>query len=137
MQRIDVPNGWVDFRDPELVPERLRRPVMHIAPKAFAIMAGVVELDDDDIDAAGDAMSEANFAVLDRFSDNLILCMVTGWSFDLPVTAEGLAELPHTVYKAISEEAKKLIPVLFPSFGVDGATDPNADGGNSSDSAGS
>lgn len=111
MRRLTVPGGWVDVREPEDVPERLRRRVTTMSSRA-ASMAG--RLADDT--AAAEA-EDVQFVL--EFNDAIALCLVMGWSWDFPVTSDGLLDLPGPAYDAIVQHAQSQIARLVPSFAVD------------------
>lgn len=104
--------GTVDLRDVADIPERLRRPqrriqMMLAANPAFsdvikkASRTGVANVDDFSEDQAVTMVSEMgadSFELLDQLNDTAILARVMGWSFDAPVTADGLQDLPGAVY---------------------------------------
>ena len=104
--------GTVDLRDVADIPERLRRPqrriqMMLAANPAFsdvvkkASRTGVAAVDEFSEDQAVAMVSEMgadSFELLDQLNDTAILSRVMGWSFDVPVTADGLQDLPGAVY---------------------------------------
>ena len=116
MQRVTVQGGWVDFRDPEDVPERLRRRVTMLAAQAPSITAG---LSDDGSNVTADDME-----FLLAFNDAVAICLVQGWAWDQPISIEGLQDLPGRVYDEIVKYCQGLVPRLLPSFAVD--ADPKA-----------
>jgi hypothetical protein len=121
--RVEVFSGWVQLRDPELVPERLRRPVFMKSIQA----ATLVESDDD--------INENAMSFFSEFNDLLAVAMVSEWSFDSPITVDGLQDLPSKSYDDIREAVSPFISKLIPDFGVD--VDPKADTDNLKESDGS
>ena len=122
MQRISVKNGWVEFREPEDVPERLRRHVVTMAPAA----SKVVTIKDGEA-LVGD-LDESGMDFLFEFNDAIAMCLITAWSWSDPVSLDSLRELPGSVYDEIIRYCSPLMPRLMPDFGVD--PDPKAPIGN-------
>jgi len=117
MNRVSVPGGWVDFREPEEVPEKLRRRVMILGTQAQGVNERVNE---ENVDIA-----ENDMLFLFGFNDAVAICLVARWSWeDIPVTVEGLVELPGAVYDAIINYGKTKVTRLIPNQGVD--PDPKA-----------
>ena len=117
--RVEVFGGWVELRDPELVPERLRRPLVSKSVKA----AQFADLDLEASDTDGEQASQA----VDFFSelnDLLALALVEAWSFSEPITIDGLMNLPGKSYDSIRKEVAPLVSKLMPDFGV--TDDPKA-----------
>lgn len=111
--RIEVFNGWVELRDPELVPERLRRPVVEQSIRAAKFSDLDMEADDLDATAAGDAI-----AFFSELNDTLALALISGWSFDEPLTLDGLLNLGGRTYDDIRREVAPFVSKLLPDFGV-------------------
>lgn len=118
MKRESVVGGWVDFREPEDVPERLRRRVTTMASRAARI-AGRLEGDD-----AAEKVEEEDLTFLLEFNDAVAICLVMGWSWDAPISTEGLLDLPASAYDHIVKYGQSMISRLLPNFGVD--PDPKA-----------
>lgn len=116
MKRLTVPGGWVDVREPEDVPERLRRRVTLLSSTA----ANMAERLADTPEAA--QASDVEFVL--NFNDAIVLCLVMGWSWDYPVTSDGLLDLPGPAYDAIVQHAQTQVGRLVPSFAID--PDPKA-----------
>lgn len=125
MKRESVVGGWVDFREPEDVPERLRRRVTTMSGRAAKI-AGRLEGDD-----AVDKVEEDDLQFLLEFNDAVALCLVMGWSWEHPITPEGLLELPASAYDHIVRYGQSMITRLLPNFQVD--PDPKAPTENSNE----
>ena len=124
MKRENINGGWVDFREPEDVPERLRRKVTTMSSRAAKI-AGKFEADEPT------DVEEAELQFLLEFNDAVSICLVMGWSFDAPVTVEGLLELPASAYDFIVRHGQANIARLLPNFQVD--PDPKAPTENSAE----
>ena len=117
--RVEVFGGWVELRDPELVPERLRRPL--VSQSVLASQFANVDLESDDVD------SELASKAVDFFStlnDLLAVALVEEWSFSEPITIEGLMNLPGKSYDSIRREVSPMVSKLMPDFGA--TDDPKA-----------
>lgn len=109
--RQEVYSGWVELREPNLVPERLRRPVFE---KSIAGQSLVDE---------GKDLDEATLKFFSEFNDVLAVAMISAWSFDGPVSLEGLMDLPSRSYDDIRKLVTPYVSDLIPDFGLD-ADDP-------------
>lgn len=110
--KIDLPDGqWALLVDPEDVTERKREPLTDLMFEAGALQA--------DADApppeAVRMMMRAEYAV--------IAALVSEWSFDLPVTVDGVLDLPGRAYKTLKEATAGKMVELLPDFGVNPAPD--------------
>lgn len=111
--RVEVFSGWIELRDPDLVPERLRRPVFE---KSVA-GRNLVQEDDANVD-------ERAISFFSDFNDLLAICMIKEWSFEQPISAEGLLDLSGKTYDDIRKTVAPYITKLIPDFGVN--PDPKA-----------
>lgn len=110
--RINVFNGWVELRNPETVPERLRRPVFEKSVEGTKLSFETEEID-------ADAMK-----FFSEFNDLLAIALISEWSFDAEITPDGLLDLPSKAYDEIRSAVAPFVEKLIPSFGVD--VDPKA-----------
>lgn len=111
--KIDVYSGWIKLRAPETVTERLRRPV-------FEKSASGISMVEDD----SDSVSPEALSFFSEFNDLVALAMIEEWSFDLPITLDGLLDLPSKAYDDVRKAVTPFVPELIPDFGVD--PDPKA-----------
>lgn len=121
MQRVTVTGGYVDYREPEEVPERLRRRVTVLATKASGMTERVGP------DAVNVQADDLEFLL--EFNDAVAMCLVVGWSFPEPISIEGLQNLPGKVYDEIVKHGQANVARLLPNFSVD--PDPKAPGESS------
>lgn len=144
---IQLPDGQTAlFRDPEQVPERLRRPLL-AAWKGT--MAGVEEwktaadgtiLTDKDgkpvhktqEEMGREMMAGSASEAFTEGGDRVILALCQSWSLDAPLTVDGLLDLPGATYRALYEAASpwllKLLPASFtPDKDPESPTQPSAD----------
>lgn len=111
--RVDVFNGWVELRDPKLVPERLRRPIVQSSVSAVALA-------DIDIEAPENAEKVADvIGFYSEFNDLLAVALVESWSFPDAISIETLQELPGATYDDIRKAVAPFVSALLPDFGVD------------------
>jgi hypothetical protein len=107
--KIDVTFGWVTLRDPRTVKDRERK----------AILAAAMDLSDEDLQTMLDRSKGASMAEAHDFENVFVSTMVGEWSFDEPVSSEGLAELPWVTRNEITELVAPKFRELFPSFEPD------------------
>jgi hypothetical protein len=123
-ERIELPNGaWANLRTPSAVPERLRRPV---TKAMFVIASGsagkaLLEVKEDltDEEKAAQVAQSLNPDTLDLYSslnDLLIVARVSEWSFELPITLDGVLDLPSSAYEILQEVTAKGITEMMPNF---------------------
>lgn len=105
--RQEVYSGWVELREPNLVPERLRRPV-------FEKSIGGQNLVDEGAD-----LDEATLKFFSEFNDLLAVAMISSWSFDGAVSLESLMDLPSKTYDDIRKIVTPYVADLIPDFGID------------------
>lgn len=101
MDKIDVPGGWAKLRDPDTVTERQRKP--------FVLAIGRASKADENEDGGLSALVEVQ--------DSLVLAMVEEWSFEFPVTAAGIEDLPHRAISALRSACMPFQKELMPDFG--------------------
>lgn len=142
--RHALPNGaHADLRDHADVSERLRRPVRAIQMKLAKdpAFSGVVDaakkggadsvkdIDEDSAASMVSAMGDDAAALLDDLNDKVVLTRVVGWSFDLPVSADSLLDLPGPVYDRLrelcAEGALESTPDFSPSTDTASPTEPS------------
>lgn len=116
MKRENVNGGWIDFREPEDVPERLRRRVTTMSGRAAKIA--------NNLEGETDYVDTEDLQFLLEFNDAISICLVMGWSWDVPVDVTGLLELPASVYDFIVRHGQSNVSRLLPNFQVD--PDPKA-----------
>lgn len=125
MKRVTVVGGWVDYREPEDVPERLRRRVTTMAGRVGGIASKLVGIQGDAAELASVEVSEDDMRFMLDFNDAVALCLVMSWAWsDIPVTADGLLDLPAVVYDEIINYSQGQVSRLLPNFAVD--PDPKA-----------
>jgi hypothetical protein len=120
--RVEIFSGWVLLRDPDLVPERLRRPVFEKSVEG----ANLVDSEN---------LSPETMSFFSDFNDLLAIAMISEWSFGDAITTDSLQDLPSRTYDEIRNLVAPLITKLIPDFGVD--VDPKAITETLNESAGS
>jgi hypothetical protein len=111
--RVDVFNGWVELRDPKLVPERLRRPVVQASVSAVALADTDIE-NPENADKVSDVI-----AFYSEFNDLIAIALIDSWSFPETVSIDSLQDLPGATYDDIRKAVAPFITELLPDFSVD------------------
>lgn len=114
--KIDLPDGqWAMLVDPEDVTERKREPLTELMFEAGSMQG------EDGAPPAESVrlMMRADYAV--------IAALVAEWSFDLPITVDGVMDLPGRAYKALKDATAGKMTDLLPDFGVNPETDSPTD----------
>jgi hypothetical protein len=97
-RQLTMPSGAVviarsSTRD---VTERFRRPIRNamfsMSPTARQSLGRADDLDEEQIIAL---LTAGDLAVIDQISDLSLIAMIESWSYDLPVTADSLLDLPY------------------------------------------
>lgn len=110
----NVGDGWVMLRDPKKVAERYRRPIIAKAT-AMQRAAEKVRAEAD----SGMDLSEDEFLALYQFNDLVAVALIESWSWDMPVSLEGLLDLPAVDYDEILRVTAPMITDLMPKFEPD------------------
>ena len=126
MNRLTVPGGWVEFREPEEVPEGRRREVMKLSSRGASFSEFLGEDDAFQLDKMSDDERDSAMEFMTAFNDAVAFALINAWSFEFPVSKDNLLNLPGVVYDAIVKHCSPLAKRLMPSFGADGAMDPKA-----------
>ena len=102
MTRIDLPAGaWAELRDPDAVTERQRKPFVAALGRATKY----------------EGMDDGGLSSMMDVQDALVMAMVEGWSFTLPVNADSLLDLPHKTVTALRTACTPFQAELMPDFG--------------------
>ncbi len=100
--RVELPGGgWADLRDPDAVTERQRKPFL-------AASGRLVKSDD---------MEDSGFIAVLDVQDALVLALVNAWSYEAPVTADSLLDLPCKALDALRAACFAHRDALTPDFG--------------------
>lgn len=101
MTRIDLPGGaWAELRDPDVVTERQRKPLITAMGRASKY----------------EGMDDSGFGAILDVQDATILVMVAAWSFEAPVSAEGLLDLTGKTVDALRKACQPFQTDLMPDF---------------------
>lgn len=121
--KIDVAGGWVELRSPDEVPEKLRRPLLKMSisgvPKAAVWEAATENPQDFD---GSELIEMIDYG--QSYNDLCIVALVKQWSFEFPISVEGIGNLGKKAYQDINNACAPFISALLPEFGVD--PDPKA-----------
>ena len=101
MTKIDLPGGaWASLRDADAVTERQRKPFVTAMGKASKY----------------EGMDDSGFAAILDLQDALVLAMVESWSFEAPVNADGMLDLPAKTVDALRKACQPFQKDLLPDF---------------------
>jgi hypothetical protein len=105
--RKEIFGGWVELRDPQLVPERLRRPVFEKSAEG-AMLVG-----------SGDEVTPETIAFFSEFNDAVAVALIEKWSFGDVITVDSLLDLPSRAYDEIRSIVSPFLTELMPNFDLD------------------
>ena len=134
--KVDLGNGWAKLRDPHEVKQRQRKPLAKVQRALLGSNIGDVLVQRH---AQGEDVSEEEISKLlqplladeamDLFEDSddlLILALVEEWSFEVPITQEGIGELPGRAYDALRNACRPLLNAVLGMEQEDAVTDPDS-----------
>lgn len=133
--KVEFPGGWAKLRDPEDVPERLRRPLAKVQRHLLGSGVGDVliqreamgEVKESDLTALiKPVLASDDWELLDDSGDYLIVALVEEWSFEFPISIETVQGLPGRAYKALRAECDPLLGAVLGNPGDDDLTDPDS-----------
>lgn len=127
--RVQLPGGWADLRPVSDVTERMRRPIKRLSARLTSYPAfmqavqsaeqttdgGKKELSESEKLGIAAAMGDA-FDVLEELQDALVVAVTRGWSWDTPVTADGVLDLPGPALDALRQAVAPYQTALNPTF---------------------
>lgn len=127
--RIELPGGCADLRPVSDITERMRRPIKRLSAKLTSYPAfmdavqgaqqatggGKSELTESEKLAIAASMGEA-FDVLEELQDALVVAVTRGWSWDAPVTPDGVLDLPGPALDALRQAVAPYQRALNPNF---------------------
>jgi hypothetical protein len=105
--RTEVYSGWIELREPNLVPERLRRPVFEKSVSGQSLVEEGKDLD------------ESAMKFFSEFNDLLAIALISAWSFEGAISVESLMDLPSKTYDDIRKVVTPYVAELIPDFGID------------------
>jgi hypothetical protein len=103
-----------------------------VLPNGWAVLGDAKALRNKDRNAILDAIDHADtpFRRGVALSEALILRLVSEWSFDLPITTEGIGDMEIADYDALVDKLAEARKVLFPNFDptpeADSPTEPSS-----------
>jgi hypothetical protein len=127
MNRVTLPNGYADLRDPADVRERQRRPLKRIqaqlaARPAFAQAVTAAQRQGKGKALSADAqlkiaagMGDA-FDLLEDLNDYLVVALVAGWSYGDDVSLEAVQDIPGRDLDALREACAPFLAAIMPDF---------------------
>ncbi|MEW2518128.1 hypothetical protein [Actinacidiphila alni] len=126
--RIPLPGGWADLRPISDITERMRRPIKRLSAKLTSFPSfmnavsegqkateGGAEMTMAEQVAIASSMGEA-FDVLEELQDGLVVAAVRGWSWDFPVSADAVLDLPTPALDALRKAVAPYQRALNPNF---------------------
>ncbi|PJM98131.1 hypothetical protein CG740_37240 [Streptomyces sp. CB01201] len=129
--RVPLPGGWADLRPVCDITERMRRPIKKLSAKLSSyptFMAAIAEAKESSADGSeltpeeelkiAAAMGDA-FDVLEELQDQLVVAAVRGWSWDFPVEADLVLDLPAPALDALRKAVSPYQGALNPNFDPD------------------
>lgn len=141
---------WIELRDPDLVTERLRRPIttrmallerhgftralLHAKQSEKALAKDDNEQTRQAARAAEESLAEVltpeSLELLNEINDYSAVAIISAWSFDAPVTLDGLLDsVPRWAYDEIRQAVAKPAMALMPDFSAsiepDSPTEPS------------
>lgn len=108
-EKKEVTFGWIVLRDPRTVKDRERK----------AILTAAADLGDEHLEAMVKRSRGERIAQGLEFENVFAATLIQEWSFDEPITPEGLSELSWVTRNDITELVAPLWGDLFPSFEPD------------------
>lgn len=125
--KVNVTGGWIDLREPEEVPERLRRPIVSTTMSGIPMQAEIEAMQDNP-DQADPVVLAKFLEFSQKFGDLAALAFIREWSFAEPITSETIQDLPSKVFDEIQEAISPLTIKLLPTFGAtkESVLDPKA-----------
>lgn len=122
-------DGWADLRDPKMVPEKKRRPVVEAMTKAGQSLdvSAIKDASEDELEALAMQQGSGVFQMLD-VADLAAVALIEKWGYEMPVDLDSIGELPGAVVDALRAAVMPLIGDMFPSFEPD--PDPKAPTGD-------
>lgn len=128
--RVQLPGGWADLRPVSDITERMRRPIKRLSTRLTSypgFMEAVAqgnaaggELTSEQQLAIAASMGEA-FDVLEELQDALVVAVTRGWSWQQPVSADGVLDLPGPALDALRQAVSPWQTAMNPSFEPDPA----------------
>lgn len=146
--RLELPDGWADIRDPKKVAYGRRKPVSKAgiklaryradleelaaaskareASEAHPEILGVVPIGPSEKAEAEEAPAnyiptEEEVEMLEALQEAATVALVNAWSWEFPVSIEGLQELPGDAARELVEHCTVHVEALFTN------TDPSPD----------
>ncbi|GIG57398.1 hypothetical protein Lfu02_17700 [Longispora fulva] len=132
MNRISLPDGaWADLRDPQAVPERLRRPIVRMQTKLAGKQAVMSAIQSTSADALDDPAESERVAaslgdaldLIDELNDLVVVALVGGWSYQSAISVDALLDMPSAAYASLRKACAPHLKDMTPDFSPDGADD--------------
>lgn len=140
MKRVNLPNGWADLREPADVTERGRRPIKRIQSQLAARPVFQSAVATAQRERKGKTLSQESqlkiaagmgdaFDLLEDLNDHLVAALVAAWSYEAPVSADAVQDLPGLDLDALREACAPYMQQIMPDFeptpDADSPTEPS------------
>jgi len=135
VKKIDLPgeDNWAKLRDPEEVPEKLRRPLLALQRRSLVALGEELVSIEGRQPTAAEAwrslkarVDSGELELEEQIEDRIVVAFVADWSYELPVTPESVGELPAGVVKALRKACEPLIGPLLGETTDDDVLDPQS-----------
>lgn len=132
-EKISLPDGaWAVLRDPEMVTERQRRPLVQLQRKVLGSDVGgvLVGAQGTDLSPAETlqllrpVMASDDFNMIEQIDDLLMVVLIDSWSYEQPVTVDATLDLPRPARSALLAACKPLLGKLLGDTSDEDVLDP-------------
>lgn len=135
--KIELPGGnWAKLRDPQDITDKQRRPLAKLQRLLAASDLGDAltqraemgeEVTEKQLnDLLKPVLAGEEWDLLESTSDLLVVALVEEWSFEQPITAESVQNLPGRVSKALRAACDPLLTDVLGIEGEEAISDPNS-----------
>ncbi|MFG2722715.1 hypothetical protein ACGFW5_31115 [Streptomyces sp. NPDC048416] len=125
--RIPLPGGWADLRPVCDITERMRRPIKRLSARLTSYPAFLEAIQEAQAKGEGANLTAEDqlkvaatmgdaFDVLEELQDQLVIAAVRGWSWDFPVTADAVLDLPTPALDELRAAVAPYQNALNPNF---------------------
>jgi hypothetical protein len=108
-EQVNITGGWVKLRSADVVPERLRRPLIERTAQGAQMMANMDE----------ESADSNVIRFWNEYNDLLTVAMVSEWSFGGEVSLDSILDLPAKAYDDVQALVAPFITQLLPNFEPD------------------
>lgn len=113
--RVDLPGGWAELSDPADVTELQREPLMNLFIDSLQLQTDGREL------TAAEQAEAVKLGL--QLPNAVIVALVREWSFDLPISMDGVKQLPGRAHTELRRLCAGKESELMPDFSTNPAPD--------------